>query len=346
MSAAVDRAIESWIGALAGVAAVRPDQHLTRELRLDSFQLMELVARIDQTYGVDLNVSLEEGVRVETVGDLCDAVRRARGGSGAQVEPPMPVAHPAYFEHAGQRLFWVLHAAPQEGARRVAVLCHPFGHEYLQTQRALSHLAARLAARGLPCARFELPGHGDSAGDLWSARVESWLDSMGAAARRALAETGAESVVLVGARLGATLAASAAPALPECRELVLWNPILEPARYVRELERLDRRTFRTRADRRGRDGELLGFRVHPDLRAGIAGLDLESGLGSTSARILHVDNEQDRASARFAQRLRESGRGETLVLPEAWDWRTFFSAIYWPAATIEEILRHVAPAEQ
>ena len=124
-------------------------------------------------------------------------------------------------------------AAP---ADRVAVICGPLGHEYTRAHRTLRHLADRLARAGIPALRFDYHGIGDSAGsDLDQDRVATWLGNIELAVERARALSGRASVVLIGVRLGASLAALASRAL-EIDDLVLWNPALKGKAYVRELQ--------------------------------------------------------------------------------------------------------------
>ena len=124
-------------------------------------------------------------------------------------------------------------AAP---ADRVAVICGPVGHEYTRAHRTLRHLADRLARAGIPALRFDYHGVGDSAGsDLDADRVATWIQNIGQAIERARALSGRRSIVLIGVRFGASLAALASRQI-EVDELVLWNPCVKGRSYVRELQ--------------------------------------------------------------------------------------------------------------
>lgn len=357
MSAAgIADTIAGWLADAAGAAAVRCDQHLTRDLGLDSFQLMEIVVRIDQAFGVDLNTELAAGRRLDTVGDVTAAVQRC-----AAAEPPTTSAardpsagRPFFLAHADSSLFAVYHAAPTapaapdapERPARAWLFCHPFAHEYHQCQRALSHLAATLAERGRPSLRFELYGYGDSSGSLWEARIERWLDSLAEAGRWLLTESGAPALGLLGVRLGATLAAHAASRIEACDALALWNPITEPARHVRDLRRLDRRTFRRPSDR-ARESELLGARVHPDLLREIAALDPPPIAPERPPRVYLFDDLTRRRAAAFARGLRAARPSARVTsTPEAWSWRRFHTPIYWPAASMEVIAHQLTEEER
>lgn len=121
-------------------------------------------------------------------------------------------------------------------ADRVAVICGPVGYEYTRAHRTLRHLADRLARAGIPALRFDYHGVGDSAGsDLDPDRVATWVGNIKRAVERARALSGRRAVVLIGVRLGASLAALASREL-EIEDLVLWNPVAKGKAYVRELQ--------------------------------------------------------------------------------------------------------------
>ena len=124
-------------------------------------------------------------------------------------------------------------AAPLD---RVAVICGPVGHEYTRAHRSMRHLADRFARAGIPALRFDYHGIGDSAGsDLDHDRLATWLGNVRLAVAKARALGERRKVVLVGVRLGASLAALASRDV-EIDELVLWNPVTKGRPYVRELQ--------------------------------------------------------------------------------------------------------------
>ena len=96
------------------------------------------------------------------------------------------------------------------GGPTALVIVPPFGYEAVCAHRALRHLGEAAANAGLTAVRFDLDGTGDSEGsDLDPDRLGAWLASIDDACN--LARTaGAQQLVLVGVRLGATLAVLAA----------------------------------------------------------------------------------------------------------------------------------------
>ena len=124
---------------------------------------------------------------------------RAQAADARRPEPEIPVA------------FEGLHGWFAPGSsRRGVLLCGTYGFEQLCAYRAWRGLARSIAAAGCATLRLDYPGQGDS-------RDASPGEDAIAASVRAIrqgiaflrAEGGADEIVLVGLRLGATLAALA-----------------------------------------------------------------------------------------------------------------------------------------
>lgn len=115
------------------------------------------------------------------------------------------------------------------------VIVPPFGREEICAHRSLRHLAEDMAGAGFTAVRFDLDGTGDSAGgDGDPGRVEAWLASVHDACDLARG-AGAAHLVLVGVRLGATLAALAAGKRTDVGALVAFNAVIHGKAYLREL---------------------------------------------------------------------------------------------------------------
>ena len=120
------------------------------------------------------------------------------------------------------------------------VLLAPFGVEALACHKSMRLLAEDCAARGFPTLRFDFPGTGDSLGD------EATLDAIDSRCKSALAAidwlkatSGVKTVILVGLRLGASIAAFIGKEAGVER-MVLMAPIVSGKRYVREMRSLFR----------------------------------------------------------------------------------------------------------
>lgn len=189
---------------------------------------------------------------------------------------------PVEFLHAGERALLVEVRVPALlRARPVAVLlCGPFGEEAVRAHRALRVLAQRVEAAGFAVMRFDYSCTGDSSGDSAQASVEAWVEDIATAAEALRARSGSARVALVGLRLGASLAAQAAArARTRAAHLVLWDPVVDGAAYLRELADAHRayllaETGRAAPAADGPPTEALGMPITPALRAGLDAIDL------------------------------------------------------------------------
>lgn len=145
---------------------------------------------------------------------------------------------PTWFGPEQARLFGVVHVPSGGVARAGVVICPTLGREYQDSYRGLKLLAQQLCARGFAVLRFDYSGTGDSTGDQYGdGAVDGYLESIRTAVGY-LRASGAQSVSLVGLRVGALLAAITAASMPGIDGLVLWDPITNGRRYVREQQTL------------------------------------------------------------------------------------------------------------
>jgi pimeloyl-ACP methyl ester carboxylesterase len=138
-------------------------------------------------------------------------------------------------------LLGTLHAPQRLRPRSAAVLlCNPFGEEAARAHRIYRVLATQLERSGYSVLRFDYGGTGDSMGEADDADLGGWLADVERAADELRAGQ-PRKLVAIGLRLGGTLAAlaSARGAL-RLRHLVLWDPIVDGAAYLRELATMHR----------------------------------------------------------------------------------------------------------
>jgi alpha-beta hydrolase superfamily lysophospholipase len=159
----------------------------------------------------------------------------------------VPTATPArafYLDAAGEAAFTRLHPAPPgaPATGRAVLLVPPFGWEEVCSYRPRWAWARHLAERGIPVARLDLPGGGDSAGGPRDAgRLDVWTAAIDAAARRLAAETGPETrITLIGLGLGGLLGWRAAAAGGPVDDLVLWGASARGKSLVREIKAFSR----------------------------------------------------------------------------------------------------------
>jgi pimeloyl-ACP methyl ester carboxylesterase len=187
---------------------------------------------------------------------------------------------------ATRQLLGALHYPQRLRPRSTAVLlCNPFGEEASRAHRTYRVLATQLERAGYASLRFDYSSTGDSLGDGAAATVDAWVGDVVIAAERLREATSAARVAVVGLRFGATLAmlASARGEL-RMRHLLLWDPVVDGAGYLRELVAQHRAYMRDEigagwqdrlqiaAD--GTPAEALGAPIGAALGAQIAAIDL------------------------------------------------------------------------
>ncbi|MBO9661973.1 hypothetical protein [Dokdonella sp.] len=184
---------------------------------------------------------------------------------------------PIPFGSPGRELFAVAHVpAPQVPLRGGVLICPPFFHEQFLSYRLISLVAARLAAQGWLCLRFDYFGSGDSAGD------DDAFSLAGATAdtRTALALlrglVADAPLLLLGVRAGVWPALAATDADGVAR-VCLWQPLSDGAAWLDQLgamdahERASRQRYpHLRAPRAAVADRLLGSHVGAALRAELA----------------------------------------------------------------------------
>jgi pimeloyl-ACP methyl ester carboxylesterase len=145
---------------------------------------------------------------------------------------------PLFFGSAERRLFGVYETAQRRGdVARAVLLCNSWGTEYLNAHRSLRVLAQRLCAAGFDTLRFDYFGEGDSGGETEDADLGGWKQDIATAIAELKAMSTAPRVVVLGLRLGASLASEVALASAgDIDRLVLWDPIVNGAHYLTELE--------------------------------------------------------------------------------------------------------------
>lgn len=139
------------------------------------------------------------------------------------------------FDGVGGGVAGWLHPTRRAPTGLAVLLCGPFGDDAYGMHQGWRVLADMLAARGMPALRFDWPGTGDSAGLLPDTGVvAAWVDSMVAAAAYLRDVTGADRLALVGMRMGALLAARAAPRIAGLEALALLAQPASGRALVRE----------------------------------------------------------------------------------------------------------------
>ncbi|MGV0735345.1 alpha/beta hydrolase [Mycobacterium syngnathidarum] len=204
---------------------------------------------------------------------------------------------PTWFGPEQSRLFGVVHVPGGEVARAGVVICPPIGREYQDSYRGLKLLAQRLCSEGFAVLRFDYLGTGDSTGDqCGDDAVDGYLESIRTAVDY-LRSSGVKSVSLVGLRVGALLAATAASSIPDIDGLVLWDPVTNGRRYVREQQVIYKMTVGAEET----DGlppepgvvPLLSLTLSSAAATALGALKMPATVGSTSVLVLSRPERTD-----------------------------------------------------
>jgi dienelactone hydrolase len=172
--------------------------------------------------------------------------------------------------------FGWLHAPRGGAGSDVGVLiCTGLIQDALLAYGSLRVLANDLAAASYAALRFDYPGTGDSCDEAaekdgqWTA----WQRSVDQAANWLRAMSGAKRLVLVGLRLGTTLATLAATRRDDVAGLLLFEPVVSGRNYVRQLT-LEVEMLSGARPTKGEDLYLREFRFAPATLDQIAEVDL------------------------------------------------------------------------
>ena len=185
----------------------------------------------------------------------------------------------------GQRLYAGLHRAPVAGATMGVLLVPPLFHEQPRSRRLLAEVATGLAAAGLPSLRFDYFGTGDSAGAGESVDFDSMCADIQFAGNALRAETGVREIAVLAWRGAALPVADWLRGGGQAAMLVLWEPILDGAGWLTELEAQDAAErcspLRYRAPQGmtvpGDDDRLMGLPVSQRLRGDLCAARFGNG---------------------------------------------------------------------
>lgn len=145
-----------------------------------------------------------------------------------------------FFDGNGYRLFGVVHDPEVKAKSCGFVFCHPFAEEKLWTHRVFVNFARSLAQKGYHVLRFDYMGNGDSEGEFADSSVETCLADIHSAVVWLQANRSVEAGTgLLGLRFGATLASIAAERYKDLSHLVLWEPVINGAKYMKEMLRIN-----------------------------------------------------------------------------------------------------------
>jgi pimeloyl-ACP methyl ester carboxylesterase len=217
-----------------------------------------------------------------------------------------------YFGSADRPLFGY-HHIPQGVGTGAVVLCYPCSREYEFAHRSMQILGRRLAERGSHVLRFDYSGTGDSWGETVDVDLDAWTQDALQAMDELRAVSGRGKVDLLGLRIGAYVAARTAASGAGVRRLLLWDPIVDGAAWLAEVER-DR--LPSRADDTAMIGStLVSRRLFQQVRA-IRPESYQSG-GAEETLVLLTQESQATGGSEPLPHL-EGIERMTMDQPSAW----------------------------
>lgn len=143
---------------------------------------------------------------------------------------------PFFFGAGTSRLLGLYHPPSGAGSSIGVLICPPILGDYMRTHGCLRQLALNLAAKGCHVMRFDYSGTGDSSGGLEHADIETWCKDIELALAELRDISGATQLIVIGVRLGASLALLATQTVNGIHKLVLWDPVLSGPDYLSHLK--------------------------------------------------------------------------------------------------------------
>ena len=243
----------------------------------NSLLSMRVIARIKKETGFDIHPREFIFQSLGQIAAICD------GKSLADITPPQkPIEsrEAFFFGETAKQLFGCLHHPTSSERRDCAlVLCYPMGQEYIRSHRTFVQLASRLSSAGFPVLRFDYFGCGDSAGDFEYASIAQWVEDISTAVHEIRKRCNPKNVCLLGLRLGGTLSMLAGSNGLDVDGMILWNPVLNGKKFIREQYVLHKETLKNTYASRGRKykkgpKEFIGYPFSDDLLTDIGNIDL------------------------------------------------------------------------
>jgi alpha/beta superfamily hydrolase len=235
--------------------------------------------------------------------------------------------NPFFFGHSAHPLYGVYHPpqVAKRGSVHAVLLCYPFGQEYMRAHRAYRQLASQLAKKGYHVMRFDYRGTGDSYGDLNDVVFSDWLDDVEVAAEELKDMTSASEMSIVGLRLGALVAATAAQKIPDLSGLILWDPIISGSAYQQELvdEMPEQGSSLSNFVDESGDIHFNGFSLHKDFLQNATSYDLLKqfdGEVKLAQRVLQIVSHETPEFTDLASRPNIGDSFEYAYTPAPGDW--------------------------
>lgn len=255
-----------------------------------------------------------------------------------------------FLDSGPDRMIGFLHT-PLDRPRGGVVLCSSLHAELMGNYRKEVLLAERLAELGLAVQRFHYRGTGNSGGSDADVTLDSMQDDARTWCEHLVEKTSVPEVGYFGVRFGALAAAGAANGTPG-GPVALWEPVLDPEAYFREVFR-SQLMRQLKAGKSAQPGarsidqelanagvaDVLGYSIHETLYKSANGRRLVDELGANPrpALLVQIAREQELSKelATLAAGWGQQGWGvqtDVVVHEPAW----WFVGENWKAEELRE----------
>ena len=248
---------------------------------------------------------------------------------------------PLFFGSSQRRLFGA-YEPPRAGGKggHAVLLCQPWGQEYIRAHRSMRRLATLLAGSGCHVMRFDYFGTGDSMGTSQEVNFGGCAQDIETAIEELRDTSGANRVVLVGLRLGATLAAYVAARNKKViGALALWDPVVSGGEYLEEL------LAHATGPAEGGGHQVAGFPLTESLESELRTLELSQLVAAFPARTCVIAStplhSHEKLRAELEQQ-RSDIRVEEVRSLQAWVEHRDLGAGAIPTKVLETIVQWIS----
>lgn len=233
------------------------------------------------------------------------------------------------------------HPSADPSSTKLLVICPPFFDEYQRSYRALADLGNACSShpRGIHVLRIDYYGTGEAQGVLEDVTVDDWIDDIDSAIEEGIALAGAEEVILMGVRFGATLAA-------QCQHsaivsYIFWDPMdygkefLQWIDHHNDLLACRHKKLAKQVNHKLEDIPYVCFEVSQTLKKGIDDLSIQELYARHADKVWVTTTDK---------KVMESGRYKNCVFNGyEYDWPIFHDGNLIPKPVLESIVKKVLP---
>ncbi len=250
--------------------------------------------------------------------------------------------NPFFFGDSSQPLYGVHHPATAAARDEGVVLCQAFGQECMRSHRAMRQLALLLTKKGYHVLRFDYRGTGDSALEMQDVDANYWLADLDNAVEELREMSGVSKISVVGLRLGALIAGVGCARRDDINRLIIWDPILSGADYLRELKAEISAVDESSGNFEDKDGcvHFNGFALPAKFQAGLEKFNLHETDPKSVAEIYQAVSHDNPSFQALKKAWEKHPRFHYRMTPAPHDWNfvDVFGGILLPQPIIQAIV--------